>query len=230
MSASTSSTKLLWLIGGLAAVGYLVVISPGVDLGPADFWVGLVLKPIPVACMAWWLWGQTHTDAGRGALTKWVLAGLALSALADVLIEPAGDMWFIAGLVSFLLGHLAYTVGFIIDQRALHIVRCIPFYAWVGGIFAYLYSGLGGMAIPVGFYCAVIGTMMWRAAARVGQDGESTRGEWIGLIGAMAFAASDSLIALNRFDAPIAYVSYPIMILYWLGQLGITRSAVPEST
>ncbi len=229
-TSSASSAKLYWLIGGLAALGYLVLLWPDIDLGAAQFWIGIVLKPIPVACMALWLWGQTPADAGRGSLTKWVLAGLALSALADVLIEPDGDMWFIAGLGTFLVAHVVYTVGFILDQRQLHIVRALPFFAWTGGVFVYLFDDLGGMAAPVGIYCAVIGAMMWRAAARVGQDGESARGEWILLAGAAIFAASDTLIALNRFDAPIAYVGYPIMILYWLGQLGITLGAVPEST
>ena len=39
--------------------------------------------------------------------------------------------------------------------------------------------------------------------------------------GAILFAASDTLIAFDRFHAPIVGVRYPIMLLYWAGQLGI---------
>ena len=42
----------------------------------------------------------------------------------------------------------------------------------------------------------------------------------------VAFGASDTLIAFNRFAAPIPGVRWPIMILYWLGQSGIAASAV----
>ena len=43
--------------------------------------------------------------------------------------------------------------------------------------------------------------MMWRAAARV-RPGE--RAGWIALAGALAFALSDTLLALHRFRAPVA--------------------------
>jgi hypothetical protein len=35
-----------------------------------------------------------------------------------------------------------------------------------------------------------------------------------------------TLIAFDRFDAPIPGVRLPIMLLYWLGQWGIAASAV----
>ncbi len=47
----------------------------------------------------------------------------------------------------------------------------------------------------------------------------------LGLLGAVSFGASDTLIAFDRFAAPIPGVRWPIMILYWLGQSGIAASA-----
>ena len=67
--------------------------------------------------------------------------------------------------------------------------------------------------------------MVWRAAARVGHSGAPRPGEWAGLGGAILFALSDTLIALDRFHAPLAGVRVPIILLYWAGQLGIARSA-----
>ena len=67
--------------------------------------------------------------------------------------------------------------------------------------------------------------MLWRAAARVG--GPGPRAAALGLAGALFFAASDTLIALDRFRGHIPGAGHPIIVLYWLGQLGIAASAVP---
>jgi uncharacterized membrane protein YhhN len=48
----------------------------------------------------------------------------------------------------------------------------------------------------------------------------------VGLAGAVAFGASDTLIAFDRFSAPIPGARWPIMVLYWLGQAGLAASAV----
>ncbi len=68
--------------------------------------------------------------------------------------------------------------------------------------------------------------MMWRAAARVGSPGTPALAALLGLAGAIAFGASDTLIAFDRFAAPIPGARWPIMVLYWLGQCGIAASAV----
>jgi uncharacterized membrane protein YhhN len=44
-------------------------------------------------------------------------------------------------------------------------------------------------------------------------------------VGAILFAASDTLLGLDRFRAPVAGVRYAILPLYWLGQLAIAWSA-----
>jgi hypothetical protein len=68
--------------------------------------------------------------------------------------------------------------------------------------------------------------MMWRAAARVGSLGTSALPALLGLAGAVAFGTSDTLIAFDRFHAPMPGVRWPIMVLYWMGQWGIAASAV----
>ncbi len=90
--------------------------------------------------------------------------------------------------------------------------------------FSLLRPGLGTLALPVGAYVVVITIMMWRAAARVGIP-RAGRVAWLGLAGALAFGASDTLIAVTRFLHPIEGVRVPIMLLYWLGQWGIAASA-----
>jgi uncharacterized membrane protein YhhN len=66
---------------------------------------------------------------------------------------------------------------------------------------------------------AAIVTMMWRAAARPGPTA---------LLGAMLFGASDTLIAFDRFHAPLPWARLPIILLYWAGQLLIALSQGDE--
>lgn len=191
---------MLLLAGALAAAAYFTAFAQG--------WaaVRIAVKPVPAACLA--------LVAGRqaGLSARLIALGLALSAVADAAIEWS----FVAGLAVFLLAHLAYAAGFTADERRARLGRLLPFAVYGLGMFWYLWPRLGDLAVPVVVYVAAIVGMMWRAAAR---------GEAAGLAGALLFAASDTLIALDRFVAPIPGARYAIMALYWAGQLGIAVSA-----
>ena len=78
---------------------------------------------------------------------------------------------FLPGLLAFLAAHVAYVAAFLSADRRPALGRALPFLAWGLGAFALLRPGLGPMAVPVAVYVAVICTMMWRAAARVGSPG-----------------------------------------------------------
>jgi uncharacterized membrane protein YhhN len=178
----------------------------------------LAVKPFPALALAAWVFLRCPRLLGR--LTA---GGLVLSAIGDVVLEAG---LFLPGLVAFLSAHLAYLAAFLSADRRPVPGRALPFLAWGLGAFALLRDGLGTMALPVAVYVAVICTMMWRAAARVGSPGTPALAAALGLAGAVAFGASDTLIAFDRFADLIPGVRWPIMILYWLGQSGIAASAV----
>jgi len=199
----------LALFGIAAAVVYLA----GDSGGP----LRVALKPLPVLALSTWVASRSREPLGR-----LVVAGLVLSALGDVLLETGR---FLPGLLAFLAAHVAYVLAFLWVERRPALLRALPFAAWGAGTFGWLRPGLGAMALPVGVYCGVISAMMWRAAVRVGGAGTHARAAWLGLAGALAFGASDTLIAVDRFLAPIPGARLPIMLLYWLGQWGIAASA-----
>jgi alkenylglycerophosphocholine/alkenylglycerophosphoethanolamine hydrolase len=182
------------------------------DLPAVRLWT----KPVPAVVLATWVVVR-RADAGG----RLVVAGLVASAVGDVLLERG---LFLPGLVAFLAAHVGYCAGFLTETRRLALGRAVPVLAWCVGVLALLWPGLGDLALPVAAYVAVIGAMIWRAAARVGQAGRPTRAEWIGLAGATSFVLSDTLIALDRFVAPIPGARWPIMLLYWAGQWGIAAS------
>jgi alkenylglycerophosphocholine/alkenylglycerophosphoethanolamine hydrolase len=181
----------------------------------------LVTKPVPVLCLA-----ALVFFTGGGSTRRPITAGLLLSAAGDVLLEqPAG---FLPGLVAFLLAHVAYAIAFLSDERRLRLARAAPFAAWLVTAFVWLRPGLGSMQAPVAVYMFAIGAMMWRAAARV-NGGEGDRpGAAAALAGAVLFGLSDTLIAVDRFRAPIPGASYAIILLYWAGQAGIASAAAPS--
>jgi alkenylglycerophosphocholine hydrolase len=182
----------------------------------------LALKPLPVLCLALWV-----GSGDRDAFARRITLGLLLSALGDLLLEWSPGL-FLPGLGAFLLAHLSYLAAFVADTRRPALGRLLPFAAWVGLAFLVLRPGLGTLHGPVVVYMAAILAMMWRAAARVGGLLASGRGQgsaWAALGGATLFAASDTLIAFDRFRAAMPAMSLPIIILYWMGQLGLAESA-----
>ena len=66
---------------------------------------------------------------------------------------------------------------------------------------------------------------MWRAAARIHQGVSVVSSEWIGFAGAVLFALSDTILAVDRVNLDVLGAASIIIVIYWLGQLGITYSA-----
>jgi uncharacterized membrane protein YhhN len=202
----------------LAGVGIATALLYFVGLAAGLPALCLATKPFPALALAGWVFWRC-----RDRFARLTTAGLALSALGDGLLEVGR---FLPGLVAFLCAHLAYAAAFLVADRRPALGRALPFLAWGMGALALLRPGLGSMAVPVSVYVTVICFMMWRAAARVGSPGTPALAAALGLAGAVVFGASDTLLAFNRFAQPIPGAGWTIMLLYWLGQLGLAASAV----
>jgi uncharacterized membrane protein YhhN len=193
----------------IAALAYLA------GLGEAPAAWQLAVKPMPVFCLAL----AVALRSGR-AYDRFVAGGLLLSSLGDLALELPGG--FVLGLGLFLCAHVVYTTAFVLDERSPRLVRLLPFAAYGVIAFGLFLPGLGSLAVPVAAYVTAIVVMMWRAASRLpGLE----RGARFAFVGAILFAASDTLLGLDRFRAPVAGVRYAILPLYWLGQLAIAASA-----
>jgi alkenylglycerophosphocholine/alkenylglycerophosphoethanolamine hydrolase len=177
----------------------------------------VVGKPVPALALAAWTLEPPRDDYARRVGT-----GLALSALGDVLLED--EARFQQGIAAFLAAHVAYTAAFAQDTRIVGARRGAAFAAYGVGSYGYLWRGLGKLKPHVGVYVAAITAMLWRASARVGNARGGHVSALTGLAGALSFAASDTLLAVDRFRTPIHGAEYPVIALYWLGQLGIAAS------
>ncbi len=178
-----------------------------------------VTKPFLIPALAYYF----YKTCIQTPLNKFVYAALFFSWLGDVLLIFSGQnaMFFITGLIAFLIGHLVYAfmnINFVNDSNAK------PVFKWpavfVGGyglfFFTYLKDVLGEMMIPVAIYCAVICIMGITAIGRWKRTDKNSFN--LVLIGAILFITSDSVIGLNRFMGPVAFAGPIVMSTYLLAQ------------
>jgi alkenylglycerophosphocholine hydrolase len=217
-------SRALAVIGLLAAAVFIIAMWANWPI------VELIAKGIPVLCLIIWLF-----KLPRDRFANLIMIGLIISLVADLVMQWDGSL-FLPGLLIFLVAQIIYIVAFVSMSQRGSWVRLLPFAVW--GVIALLILNpyLGDLLLPVAVYMVAIVSMMWRAAALVGARGRVETFELIALVGALAFGLSDTLLAFNRFiwhgtltmfsiqeSAP--FISTLVIILYWLGQLGIVLAA-----
>ncbi len=187
-------------------------------------WMGfhtaaMVLKPLPVLLLLAGVWFAP----GRTTPRKLIAAGLLASAVGDVFLAWSSKA-FVGGLVSFLIAHLLYIGSFVLQDRRSAIPWFAPFFLWGAGVYAFLWPGLGELAVPVAVYVLVITSMAWRAAVLFGSaDGGRTA-----LIGASLFVLSDSILAINKFGHAFTGGHELVMVTYWAAQIYLAKSVLPS--
>jgi uncharacterized membrane protein YhhN len=156
---------------------------------------------------------------------KILLTALTFSWIGDIILlfSDKGELYFIFGLVAFLISHLVYIALFSKQQNTRTNDKKAVF--WIGvlailGYFAFmiitLFPKLGPLKIPVLVYAVVITTMLF-FAFKGSLKWAIPANNYI-LIGAIVFVSSDSILAFNKFYAPIANASFYIMATYCLAQ------------
>ncbi|MCL9806626.1 lysoplasmalogenase [Flavobacterium amniphilum] len=159
---------------------------------------------------------------------KWLFLALTFSWIGDVILMFAdkGELFFIFGLVSFLIGHILFITLFIKQER-IGAPNKLIFGIGILAVAAYLYTmltillpSLGDLKIPVSVYAFVIslmlviairGALTWRNPMNI-----------LILNGAVSFVTSDSILAINKFFTPLPNASLLIMSTYLIAQYLIT--------
>lgn len=154
-----------------------------------------------------------------------LLAALTLSWLGDVtlLFSDLGEIYFILGLVFFLTAHIVYCVLFNKQKRIrkkqnkpLFIFASVLIAFYLIGMVSFLMPYLGKLEIPVSIYASVISVMLLFALN--GFLVWEKPGNQLVFFGAIFFIISDSILAVNKFYAPIPKSSFFIMLTYLLAQ------------
>lgn len=152
------------------------------------------------------------------------LVALVFSMIGDIfLMLPDRERWFVFGLASFLVGHLAYIPGlwFLgISPPGLGIGLAVVVVA-VGLIGLRIVKGVRErepkLVVPVTVYMSVISVMVASAIAT---------GRPIAIAGAVLFFCSDALIAWNGFIKEMRWGRMAIIVTYHLGQIGLALALI----
>ncbi|WP_222842166.1 lysoplasmalogenase [Endozoicomonas montiporae] len=181
-------------------------------------YAGAGIKALPIVLLILLAFRQL-TGVWRNAM----LAALLFSAGGDVLLAldgGSGDL-FIAGLGSFLIAQLTYA-GLFWTHRVSGTRR-------IGlAIFAFVFISVAGMVVvpytgdmqaPVMAYILAIGAMLMGAALC---DRPVNRL----FLGALLFAVSDLVIAVNKFIMPFAWAGVVIMVTYYMAQYFIVMGVL----
>lgn len=142
-------------------------------------------------------WGALDSLYGKS-----ILVGLCLCWLGDACLLPEGaGKFFLAGLLAFLCGHVAYSIAFLqLQPDANWIYSAAPVALLIGlVVLRWLWPALArntGMKLPVIFYVAVILGMVLLASAATFAGASA-----LVVLGAAGFAISDLAVARERFFA-----------------------------
>jgi uncharacterized membrane protein YhhN len=206
---------LIWLCAG-ATLALVASSASGWRLG---VWL---TKPVASAAFVGVALSLGALDTGYGRL---VLAGLCLSWLGDVLLIPRErPLCFQAGILAFLLAHVAYATAFF--GRGLSPT---PFALGVVAAGVFSRAALrwlrphvpADFQIPVIAYVTVICTMLVAALTAFVETGNG-----LILLGAVMFAVSDLSVARDRFVTKSALNEAWGLPLYFAAQVVLAWSVI----
>lgn len=182
-----------------------------------------VLKPLTTVCIL--LIALLSPPPFRPGYHIPISLGLLFSLFGDVFLMLPRDR-FLAGLAAFLMALVCYVMAFV-------NVAGVPAF-WPAGVILLVYGAwllarlwphLGGYKIPVIVYSLVLLLMCAGAFEQLRHDAAPRT--WFAFIGAVLFVISDSLLALDRFEARAQRRQTLVLASYfaaqWLIAVSVTR-------
>jgi uncharacterized membrane protein YhhN len=176
-------------------------------------------KAVPPIFRVWLSWGLA-----------WALLGDVFLMLAEVL--PAQhDLFYLSGMGSFLLTHLAYIVAFAGYRRDSEgLLRARPWAglpvvaAWLG-VGLYVAPGVPPHLFgPTAVYATTLAAM---ALAGLNLARKMNFAAWYQMFGGVSlFMLSDSMIAVNKHRLALPQAGFWIMLTYLLGQYLIVEGSL----
>jgi len=209
--------SLFFLWAGVCLAGLLVALL-GEYRGRASLGMGGKVVAATAYIVAALTLGAVESVYGR-----LMLLGMGFCWLGDLfLVSRQSRLLFLFGLVSFLLGHVVYTIAFLargVDPLVgLGALGLMSVFAWRVG--AWLNPHVSQkMRVPVWLYVVAISIMMVTAVGT-----HASESNIFILLGATLFVLSDLTVARNRFVFP-AFINRAMGLpVYFTGQLFLAAS------
>lgn len=164
----------------------------------------------------------------------WFGLGLIFSLAGDIfLMLPASA--FMAGLGSFLIAHIFYLIGFSRGLMQpgwsalipLTIIAAADYFIYWRLRRALMARPKGRwMRFPLHAYQIVISAMLMTAMLTLWREDWPHPADWLVSAGALLFAISDSVLAINRFAGPVRGGKLIVIVSYHLGQIALISGAL----
>ena len=172
----------------------------------------------------------------RTTSRKFMIAALLFSLMGDFFLLNSDDQFFISGLISFLLAHVAYILFFrrILRQTKMEIKLfvisffCVVIYAIV--VVAVVWPVIEGLRFPVILYSAILSVMVMFALQVVNRSSVKQAAFRNFIPAALFFLFSDSLLAINKFILHETFVDVIVMVTYAAAQFLLVTGAVKYIT
>lgn len=174
----------------------------------------IMMKLIPMGLMI--LFALYTRPLFSTTYKRMIITGLFVCMIADGVIY-----WFLAGLVTFFIGHIFYIFAFRHASQkpvpkwagTLLLLYGASIAFWIAG--SQFTKGETVLGIAIIAYISIILTMGWMAIR--------TRLP-LAIIGALLFIFSDSILAIDRFSYEIPYRDALVMMTYYAAQIFIAAS------
>ena len=176
-------------------------------------------KPMLMITLFWYYYSNAKK------LNKYFVLGLFFSFLGDILLLGTGEMYFVFGLLFFLIAHVFYIIIVLkiiqITKPKEFIIAGVPFLLLFLVLMNVLYAGLGSMKIPVIIYAMTIS--FFGIVSLILYLQAKTKISLLLLVGVLTFITSDTILALNLFYKKQSFYPLLIMMTYVLAQYLICR-------
>lgn len=185
-------------------------------------------KPLLMVILFLTLWSETKGI--KNTLRRRLSVALFFSWLGDIFLmfESRDALFFILGLSSFLLAHIAYIGLFFNIARREEIADnrwlLIPVLGYYVVMMRILTPHLGDLVWPVRIYGAVISAMLLQCLPLIRYKNKRLAFQFVG--GALLFVLSDSLLALNKFYSSFPFAGLAVMFTYGLAQYFLVNATI----
>lgn len=213
----------IWVVIGIAFLDWYAIWNENERLN----WF---TKPAVILALLIWL----GASAGFHGRLLWFGLALVFGLLGDIfLLLPR--RFFFAGLVAFLLGHVAYIIGlwFPLSQfRFPHLILSILIVALLALIAPAILRGMSAkefsrkLRAPVILYMLIISTMVFFAVSTLLQASWHMPASLLAALGGAVFFCSDSMLAYREFVQPFPKARFWVRVTYHLAQIALTAAAL----
>ena len=219
VSCTSVASRILLLAAGMVTLlDWISVARPDVRMRRLEF---LAKPAIPLLLLGAVLCAPASDRSVE------VVAALALvfscgGDVALMLPDRKGSL-FLVGLSSFLVAQLLFAVGFLIQPHGpllICLATTVAVMAWPAlAVLRSVRRSADEVLGPVGVYMTAIAVMAASAVA-VGIHDPARRIPAV--VGAIAFVASDLLLAINRFVRPLRHEALIVHATYHVALFGLT--------